>query len=188
MLAACGESGNKTNAPAAKETKSSETAQYVSKNILEDANVGAEIFQSLKDRPELKGQEIMVFHNTTVTYNENKGSVVTLAILKPGTENDVDKYRYSKGEWKTKPVRITGDGDMRANIMLLDQVKLDKVPEMVSVMKEKSKDVEDAKLQSGILIFNVKGDNKWIWTMEGKRAKWQGTFDLDGNLVNYRKV
>jgi hypothetical protein len=188
MLTACGGGKKAAPAPNGSAAKTTSNAPYLAKNILEDGNFGKELLENLKNRPELKGKTIKVFHGTTVDYNKVEGSVVSFDIWKPGTERDVDHYRYAKGDWKVTPVRITGNGDMNANCMPLEKVRLDLVANMVKVMKEKSKDVQDGKMESGSLIFNINGNNQWLWTVKNSREKWWGTFDLDGNLVSYKRV
>ena len=58
----------------------------------------------------------------------------TINILKPGTKEDVDHYEYRNGSWSgPSAVKITGSGNMEDNLIALQALNMDKIPEKMCI-------------------------------------------------------
>lgn len=144
----------------------------------------------LHEMPELKGKDLKLFQDVTITDNEGQGNVIELDVLKPDTTDKVDHYTYEKGKWTgPEPVQLTGDGNMDDNIMPINSIDFAKITEIYKVAEEKAKAIEQGTVTKD-LIYEFDVDAHMYRAhihIEGARERYTGIFDAQGNLIMMRK-
>lgn len=160
------------------------------KSIFTEPGLAAKAISELKETPALKGKDIQVFQNVLVSDLKGVGSRIDINILVPDTNDKVDNYVYQNGKWASpQPVQISGDGDMKDNVMPIDSIDYSKIPDMYKIAQDKAKEIEGGKVDEQLIyIFNI-NERKYDahLKIEGAREKFDAIFDSKGNLIEMKK-
>ncbi len=156
------------------------------KNAMEDPATITKIVDSLKNRDELKGKDFYLFQDVNFSYSKDIGNVISFNVLKPGTEDIVDRYLYRRGTWEVNPVKITGKGDMKDNITPIKGINFDVLPTVVKDAKERAKDIEGADISWSAMKFRMNGSHEWWVKIKGTRKDAMATYSLDGSFKSFK--
>ena len=116
------------------------------------------------------------------------GNFISINILKPGTKEDVDHYEYRNGSWSgPSAVKITGSGNMEDNLIALQALNMDKIPEMYKAFQEKVSDKKDVKVKESLVYRFWKGDWTVMMDAESDREAYSAEFDLNGKMIDFKK-
>ncbi len=160
------------------------------KSVFTDPGVAAKIMAELKDRSEFKGKDIKVFQNVVITESPDTGIFIDINILKPGTTDQVDNYKYRGNSWTgPTPVQITGKGNMADNVAPFDAIDYSKLPDIYKICDEKAKTIEKGAVKRTIVyILRIdSGTYEGIISIKGAREEHTATFDGKGNLKSMKK-
>lgn len=160
------------------------------KSIFTDPEIITKAMAELREMPELKGKDLKLFQDVTVSDIDGEGNVIDLDVLKPDTTDKVDHYTYIDGKWTgPEPVQLTGDGNMDDNIMPINSIDFSKVTQIYKIADEKAKAIEQGQVNKSV-IYEFDVDAHMYRThihIEGAREKYTGIFDANGNLLMMRK-
>ena len=162
-----------------------------SEQKLTDAEYMQKAEDALRELPKFKGKSIMIFQEATF----NKDGRISIYLQDPGNPNNVDQYVYTDDSWgEPQPVQISGDGEMKDNLIPLDNFKFVTVAKIANTWMEKAKSLPDFDEEKNPLTMVGLGMN----TISGKpriitpdvgttRAKYDIEFNLDGTLKSFKK-
>lgn len=160
------------------------------KNVFTEPGEMAKVMASLQEREELKGKDLMVFQDIVVVNSKDHGgNYIVLHLLKPGTEEDVDRYEYRGGWSGPSPVRISGDGDMADNLTPWSEFQFDKVPAMYKAMTDRMKEEGAEGIKDGVTMTYRfwRGKVTPMMTLETERASYNAEFAMDGAMTSFEK-
>lgn len=158
---------------------------------LTDAEYLQKAEDALREMPKFKGKSIMIFQEAFF-YNDGR---IKTCIQDPNNPDNIDQYEYSGGSWgEPQPVQISGDGEMKDNLIPLDNFKFVTVAKIANTWMEKAKSLPDFDEEKNPLTMVGLGMN----TISGKpriitpdvgttRAKYDIEFNLDGTLKSFKK-
>ena len=155
-------------------------------SIFTDPEIITKAMADLREMPELKGKDLKLFQDVTVSDIDGEGNVIDLDVLKPDTTDKVDHY----GKWTgPEPVQLTGDGNMDDNIMPIKSIDFSKVTQIYKIADEKAKAIEQGQVNKSVIYeFDVDAHMYRAHIhIEGAREKYTGIFDANGNLLMMRK-
>lgn len=192
-LQSCGKKADKI-ADAVEKVSEKTEEKEVKEEVVELLNNVEELQKAedaLRNLPQFKGKELRVFQH--VHFYGGEYPRITIEILNPDNQKDVDHYEYKNGQWsEPQPVQISGNGDMTANTTPLKDIKFVTVATVFKNWNEKAKTVEGAdKDPLDYIFFDL-----WVptqkreWdasTIEGTREKYNITFNLDGSVKEFKK-
>ncbi len=156
------------------------------KSIFTEPGLAAKAISELKETPALKGKDIQVFQNVLVSDLKGVGSRIDINILVPDTNDKVDNYVYQNGKWAApQPVQISGDGDMKDNVMPLDAIDYSKIPDMYKIAQDKAKEIEGGKVED--VIWYDYRINRGVFEatikINGTKERYALRFDAQGNFI-----
>ena len=162
-----------------------------SEQKLTDAEYLQKAEDALREMPKFKGKSIMIFQEA---YFYNDGRIKT-CIQDPNNPDNIDQYEYTDGSWgEPQPVQISGDGEMKDNLIPLDNFKFVTVAKIANTWMEKAKSVPDYDetknplTMVGIRLNTISGKPYiTVSTIETMRAKYDIDFNLDGTLKSFKK-
>lgn len=160
------------------------------KSIFTDPEIITKAMAELREMPELKGKDLKLFQDVTVSDIDGEGNMIDLDVLKPDTTDKVDHYTYIDGKWTgPEPVQLTGDGNMDDNIMPINSIDFSKVTQIYKIADEKAKAIEQVQVNKSVIYeFDVDAHMYRAHIhIEGAREKYTGIFDANGNLLMMRK-
>lgn len=109
-------------------------------------------------------------------------------VLISGPKGDVDHYEYRNGSWSgPSAVKITGSGNMEDNLIALQALNMDKIPEMYKAFQEKVSDKKDVKVKESLVYRFWKGDWTVMMDAESDREAYSAEFDLNGKMIDFKK-
>lgn len=197
-LAACGgqndaqtpaqsTSGNEAAAP----SEASAQAEAPAVNLLRDAQALQAAEDALKALPQFGGKPLNVFQNVHF-YGGSYDSKIKINIQDPNNPENIDHYIYKNGQWsEPQPVKLSGDGDMSANVTPLDQIKFATVAEIAKVWHEKAVEVQAKETEADHIYFSLTVHlQKRSWetsNIETDRAEYSLDFDQNGKLLDFSK-
>ena len=160
-----------------------------SKSVFTEPGAIGKIVGELQNKDGLKGQELKVFQDITIVSGKDYGgNFISINILKPGTKEDVDHYEYRNGSWSgPSAVKITGSGNMEDNLIALQALNMDKIPEMYKAFQEKVSDKKDVKVKESLVYRFWKGDWTVMMDAESDREAYSAEFDLNGKMIDFKK-
>lgn len=174
------------------ETTQNETTQAKNvSDLLSNVEELQKAEEALKNLPQFKGKELRVFQH--VHFYGGEFPKITIEILNPDNQKDVDHYEYKNGQWsEPQPVQISGDGDMTANTTPLNDVKFATVATVFNNWNEKAKTVEGSDQKPlDHIYFNLWVPNQtreWrASSIDGTREKYDIQFNLDGSVKEFKK-
>ncbi len=159
-------------------------------SIFTDKDMAAKAISQLKERSELKGKDLKVFQNVVIFDQEGVGNMIDINILKPGTTDQVDNYKYKGGTWTgPNPVKITGSGNMEDNVQSIDAIDFSKIPEIYKICETKAKEIDKAKVEKTLIyILDINtGNYRAVIDVKSDREEYTATFDGKGNLLDFKK-
>lgn len=162
-----------------------------SEQKLTDAEYLQKAEDALREMPKFKGKSIMIFQEAFF-YNDGR---IKTCIQDPSNPDNVDQYEYSGGSWgEPQPVQLSGDGEMKDNLIPLDNFKFVTVAKIANTWMEKAKSVPDYDetknplTMVGIKLNTISGKPYIaVSTIETMRAKYDIEFNLDGSLASFKK-
>lgn len=178
--------GSKAVSKAAAAATSDENAQK-----LTDAEYLQKAEDALRELPKFKGKSIMIFQEATF-YKDGR---ISICLQDPSSPNNVDQYQYANGSWEDpQPVQLSGDGEMKDNLIPLDTFKFATVAKIANTWMEKAKSLPDFDEEKnpltmvGLKLGIVSGEPSIIVSdVETTRAKYDIDFNLDGTLKSFKK-
>ncbi len=178
--------GSKAVSKAAAAATSDENAQK-----LTDAEYLQKAEDALRELPKFKGKSIMIFQEATF-YKDGR---ISICLQDPSSPNNVDQYQYANGSWEDpQPVQLSGDGEMKDNLIPLDKFKFVTVAKIANTWMEKAKslpDFDETKnplTMVGLGLNTVSGEPRTIVPdIETARSKYDVDFNLDGSLKSFEK-
>lgn len=191
LLTSCGEkkennadNGN-TNTEQSSNEASSKTydADY---NLLTDVKTLQKAEDELKNLQKFKGKEIQIFQKI---YFYGDGRIV-VSLQDPSKPENIDSYTFKNGKWEEpEVVKITGDGDMSANLIPMSEIKFETAATIYKQLEEKAKTIEGGKASDSMYyILNMaRKDKLWMTSIEGTRDSYSGYFLADGTLKEFSK-
>ena len=158
---------------------------------LTDAEYMQKAEDALRELPKFKGKSIMIFQEATF----NKDGRISIYLQDPGNPNNVDEYVYTDGSWgEPQPVQISGDGEMKDNLIPLDKFKFVTVAKIANTWMEKAKSLPDFDEEKnpltmvGLKLGVLSGKPSIITPDVGTaREKYDIEFNLDGTLKSFKK-
>lgn len=158
------------------------------KSIITEPGLAAKAITELKDKSEFKGKEILVFSNVAVLDKEDARNSISLDILVPGTNDKVDMYVYMNGKWQNAgPAFIPEGVSVKDNLMPIDAIDYNKIPEIYKVAEEKAKSIENGKVEKAVAYLYDSSNhiyNAYI-RIEGSKESYTGMFDAKGNFIKF---
>lgn len=191
LLTSCGEKkdNSSTNENSTTEQSSNEANSKnddVDYNLLTDVKTLQKAENELKDLPKFKGKEIQIFQKI---YFYGDGRIV-VSLQDPSKPENIDTYTFKNGKWEEpEAVKITGDGDMSANLIPLSEIKFETAAKIYKQLEEKAKTIEGAEVSDSMYyILNMaRKDKLWMTSIEGTRDSYSGYFLADGTLKEFSK-
>lgn len=172
MLTACG---------------SSSVSSSSDKNIVSDPGALTKAMDELQNNKVFKGKDVYIFQDVVVGWNKDIGNFIFLDVVQPGTEN-VDHYEYTKGQWGApSAVKITGEGNMADNIILMKDLHFDKLSDIYKTMQDKVKDKKDVKVKTQATYRFWRGNWTVLIDAESELEEYNGEFKPDGTLIEFKK-
>lgn len=155
-------------------------------NLLTDVKTLQKAEADLKNLPKFKGKEIQIFQKI---YFYGDGRIV-VSLQDPSKPENIDAYTFKNGKWEEpEAVKITGDGDMNANLIPLSEIKFETAAKIYKQLEEKAKTIEGAEVSDAMYyILNMaRKDKLWMTSIEGTRDSYSGYFLADGTLKEFSK-
>ena len=162
-----------------------------SEQKLTDAEYLQKAEDALREMPKFKGKSIMIFQEAFF-YKDGR---IKTCIQDPSNPDNVDQYEYTDGSWgEPQPVQLSGDGEMKDNLIPLDTFKFATVAKIANTWMEKAKSLPDFDEEKnpltmvGLKLGIVSGEPSIIVSdVETTRAKYDIDFNLDGTLKSFKK-
>lgn len=155
-------------------------------NLLTDVKTLQKAENELKDLPKFKGKEIQIFQKI---YFYGDGRII-VSLQDPNKPENIDSYTFKNGKWEEpEAVKITGDGDMNANLIPLSEIKFETAANIYKQLEEKAKTIEGGKASDSMyyILNMVRKDKLWMTSIEGTRDSYSGYFLADGTLKEFSK-
>ena len=113
----------------------------------------------------------------------------------PKKPENVDQYSYRNDVFERQiPVKLSGPGKLKDNLFNLNDVALEKIPELVKDALERSKDLENPKvsivriaLDPSFITQKSKNKPEIRINIEGTRKNASMTADAQGKVLDYHK-
>ena len=106
----------------------------------------------------------------------------------PNKPENVDQYTYRDGAMeKVVPVKISGSGKLEDNLFKLDDMPLEKIPDLVREAMERSKDLEEPKPSLVRLDLNHQGKPEIHVSITSTRKNALMVCDAKGNVIRYQR-
>ncbi|HEX8249736.1 MAG TPA: hypothetical protein VF599_16275 [Pyrinomonadaceae bacterium] len=143
-----------------------------------DALSGLEPQMAEKIGGEVKALDLSVYENN-----------VKIQVQDPQKKENVDGYDYKNGTISEPvPVRLYGGGSLEQNLFKLKEVNLAKIPELIDEAREKSKDLEGAKITHVVIKKDLPFSNKVkirIYLSGTRKSAWL-VADATGKFIQYK--
>lgn len=141
-----------------------------------------EINRIKKAFAEKVGGEMKVLH---LNMSENYADIQAQDPRKP---ENVDEYVYRNGAIeKVVPVKLSGPGKLEDNLFKLDDVALEKIPELVREAMERSKDLENPKPSLVRIELSSDGKIEVHANISSDRKNAYLVSDAKGKIIEYRR-
>ncbi|WP_407404364.1 hypothetical protein [Chryseobacterium sp.] len=191
LLTSCGEKkeNNADNGNTSTEQSSNEASSKTydaDYNLLTDVKTLQKAEDELKNLQKFKGKEIQIFQKI---YFYGDGRIV-VSLQDPSKPENIDSYTFKNGKWEEpEAVKITGDGDMSANLIPMSEIKFETAATIYKQLEEKAKTIEGGKASDSMYyILNMaRKDKLWMTSIEGTRDSYSGYFLADGTLKEFSK-
>lgn len=184
-------------APSAPAAPTPEPAAPAAKaRYFDDAAALRQAHDSLKALPQFGGKPLMVFQNIHF-YDDEGVNRIEIDIQDPNKPENIDHYTYkfAEGKWsEPSPVKISGDGDMSANLTALDQIDFGLVAEKVlPTLQQKA---EEEKLENikqmppthiSFMLWVPDQSRYWQTSIDTDRATYWLRLNADGSLKSFEK-
>ncbi|HEX8734439.1 MAG TPA: hypothetical protein VF721_03900 [Pyrinomonadaceae bacterium] len=112
-----------------------------------------------------------------------------IQVQDPQKKENVDSYDYKNGVIdEPVPVRLIGGGNLEENLFKLKEVNLAKIPELIDEAREKSKDLEGAKVSHVIVKKDLPFSNKIkirVYLSGTRKSAWL-VANASGNVLEYK--
>lgn len=158
---------------------------------LTDAEYMQKAENALRELPKFKGKSIMIFQEATF----HKDGRISIYLQDPSNPDNIDQYVYEDGSWgEPQPVQLSGDGEMKDNLIPLDKFKFVTVAKIANTWMEKAKALPDYDEEKnpitmvGLGMNTISGEPRIIVPdVETARSKYDVDFNLDGTLKSFKK-
>ena len=114
---------------------------------------------------------------------------VKIQVQDPQKKENVDGYDYKNGVITDPvPVRLYGGGSLEQNLFKLKEVSLAKIPELIDEAREKSKDLEGAKVTHVVIKKDLPFSNKVkirVYLSGTRKSAWL-VADANGKVIEYK--
>lgn len=122
-----------------------------------------------------------------ISFQINENYAITKA-QDPKKPENVDEYTYRDGAMeKVVPVKLSGPGKLEDNLINLNDVALDKIPELVREALARSKDLEGAKaVQVRVAPDIMKGKPQISVDIVATRKNAMLVSDEKGKIISYK--
>lgn len=112
-----------------------------------------------------------------------------IQVQDPRKKENVDSYDYKDGVIAAPvPVRLIGGGNLEQNLFNLKEVNLARIPELVDEAREKSTDLEGAKVTHVIVKKDLPFSNKVkirVYLSGTRKSAWL-VADASGKIIEYK--
>ncbi|HEY0050745.1 MAG TPA: hypothetical protein VGB68_15735 [Pyrinomonadaceae bacterium] len=112
-----------------------------------------------------------------------------IQVQDPKKPENVDGYDYKDGVIAAPvPVRLYGGGNLEQNLFKLKEVNLARIPELIDEAREKSQDLEGAKVSHVIVKKDLPFSNKVkirIYLSGTRKSAWL-VADSSGKVIEYK--
>jgi hypothetical protein len=112
-----------------------------------------------------------------------------IQVQDPKKKENVDSYDYKNGVIaEPVPVRLMGGGSLEQNLFNLKEVNLAKIPELIDEAREKSKDLEGAKVTHVVVKKDLPFSNKVkirVYLSGTRKSAWL-VADASGKVIEYK--
>jgi len=126
---------------------------------------------------ELKVMDFTVAENYAITQAQS-----------PQNPENIDQYSYRNDAFeKVVPVKLSGDGKLEDNLFNINDVALEKIPELVREAMERSKDLENPKPQLVRVALDNKGKINISVAINSTRKNASLDADAKGNITGYSR-
>ena len=116
-------------------------------------------------------------------------SFLKIQVQDPQKKENVDGYDYKNSVISEPvPVRLYGGGNLEQNLFKLKEVNLAKIPELIDEAREKSQDLEGAKVTHVIVKKDLPFSNKVkirVYLSGTRKSAWL-VADADGKVIEYK--
>lgn len=214
-LAACG-GGNEAAAPAPAETPAASTpasapapaasAAAPASEVAAPATAKARYFddatalrqaqESLKALPQFAGKDVMFFQDVNF-YDDEGVNRIEISIQDPNKPENIDHYvyKFSEGKWsEPSPVRLSGNGDINANLTNLNDIDFGFVAEKIlpaltqKAQEEKLENIKDMPPTFISYIFVPHNQMRfWQTQLETDRARYMVRLNPDGSFKSFER-
>jgi hypothetical protein len=127
---------------------------------------------------EVKALDLSVYEN-----------FVKIQVQDPQKKENVDSYDYKNGIISEPvPVRLYGGGSLEQNLFKLKEVNLARIPELIDEAREKSQELEGAKVTHVIVKKELPFSNKVkirVYLSGTRKSAWL-VADADGKVIEYK--
>jgi hypothetical protein len=127
---------------------------------------------------EVKALDLSIYENN-----------LKIQVQDPKKTENVDGYDYKNGVISEPvPVRLYGGGNLEQNLFKLKEVNLAKIPELIDEAREKSQDLEGAKVTHVIVKKDLPFSNKIkirVYLSGTRKSAWL-VADADGKVIEYK--
>lgn len=187
-----------TSAPAASAPASAPAAEApaAKSRYFDDAAALRQAQESLKALPQFGGKPLMVFQNINF-YDDEGVNRIEIDIQDPNKPENIDHYTYqfSEGKWsEPNPVRISGDGDMSANLTALNDIDFAIVAEKVlPTLQQKAEEEKLENIQQmppthvSFVLWVPDQSRFWQTGIKTDRANYMLRLNADGSLKSFDK-
>jgi len=130
------------------------------------------------DGGEVKALDLSVYENN-----------LKIQVQDPQKKENVDGYDYKNGVISEPvPVRLYGGGNLEQNLFKLKEVNLAKIPELIDEAREKSQELEGAKVTHVIVKKDLPFSNKVkirVYLSGTRKSAWL-VADASGKVIEYK--
>lgn len=162
------------------------------KSIFSEPGLAAKAIAELKERPELKGKDILSYNHIVITDLDDMKNRIDIEIVVPDSKDKVNKYVYDNGKWgKPEPLADYAyrNGPVHDYALPIDTIDYSKIPDIYKVVEEKAKTIENGKAEKAIVFLfdSYEHTYKGYIEIKGSKETYTGVFDAKGNLIEYIK-
>ncbi len=162
----------------------SETHSHGEENnnsIFTDADKLDRIQAKLKDLPQFKGKDPMLYQS--LHFYDYQGGQISINIQNPDTTENIDTYVYAHGQWQqAQPLKITGPQVRQVDFLMpLDEIKFSTAKKYLIRQLKKPKRYQVLQKCSSCILPYMK-----IHALNKKYAKWYTM--LNGSRKNVFQI
>ncbi|MFD2969460.1 hypothetical protein [Sphingobacterium bambusae] len=141
--------------------------------------------RSLRDRPELRGQDIFIYRSVHF-YDDGR---ISLKVQHPQQKNYVDSYDYRDGKWSDpSPVVLSKRDIVAKDIVSLNSLPFKTANQVFLHLKEKLQQIGSR--SEDYTVYAITSGNEIRWyprTISNERSKYSIEFNADGTIRSFEQ-